>query len=132
MHERFGDKSGKYIRNPKDYSGSGEVYQTAGLVDPRSPYLILRQEVRSLLWLDGGIPSNPGWGNWEIVNAFRSKAGLLPSSEPWDDESDEKNDEFFEYRYHLIRAIREAGVEIKEPISEVNNIIEGLALLLRK
>lgn len=128
--ENFRSDSRKIILNSKHYLDFGYFPTQYRSRKPRSPYLALRQDARDIL-CQVGIFSDLVWSDWEIVNAFRNKV-RLPGVEQWD-EGYEHGLGFAGYRDHLIETLQEAGVEIREPITEVDHIIDGLrTLILRK
>lgn len=90
------------------------------------PYRLLRRTARDLIFERTGMPGHPGCTDRFLIDAVRREVGLSPA-QPWNEWS---SNPFRDFRDNLIATIQEAGVEIKEPTTEVGHIAEALVTVL--
>ena len=94
----------------------------------REDYLSLRWTSRDALdRVD--VPSNPGWGDDEIVNSIRQVLEL-PAVKI--DGTKDFDKGYIIFRDALITTIEETKVEIPEPKTEISNILNALSKAFRE
>lgn len=78
------------------------------------------------LLFKAGIPTDPAFNDSDIIAALRKRLGLKPD-EPW---NEYRADYHFKFKEELARTLQEAEIEVKEPVTEIPNLVFSLRITL--